>query len=163
MTINKQPIQLIINGEEWEIWVDPGESLLKILRERIGLLGTKEGCGHGDCGACTVLLEGKAVNSCLVPAGKVDGQNITTIEGLSWKSEAHPLQEAFVEAGAIQCGYCTPGMLMSAYALLQKQRRPDRQQIKQAISGNLCRCTGYTQIEEAVLMAAARLSKDESI
>jgi len=158
-TINKQRINLKVNGEEWEGWLDPRENLLKVLREEIGLTGTKEGCGRGDCGACTVLLEDKAVNSCLVPVGKAHGKNITTIEGLSRGEELHPLQEAFVKEGAVQCGFCTPGMIMSAYALLKINQQPSSYAVKKAISGNLCRCTGYTQIEKAVLAAAAKISE----
>ena len=127
------------------------------MREDLGLTGTKEGCGIGECGACTVLVDGKAVNSCMVLAASMEGKNITTVEGLSNGDKLHPVQEAFVKHNAIQCGFCTPGMLMSAKALLDEKQNPSPEEVKQAISGNLCRCTGYKQIEEAILDAAKKL------
>ncbi len=163
--MKKQLIVFNINGEKVEVFADPAESLLYVLRERLGLTGTKEGCGQGECGACTVLMEGRAVNSCLVPAGKVEGKQVLTIEGLTLKARekglaVHPLQEAFVEKGAVQCGFCTPGMVISAYALLKENRQPSKDQVRTAISGNLCRCTGYKQIEEAILAASKKLNNE---
>ncbi len=146
-----------LNDEPVEIYVDPAESLLTILRDRLGLYGTKAGCGKGECGACTVLLDDLAVNSCLVPAGKVQGRKVETIESLSRGGKVHPIQEEFVEKGAVQCGFCSPGMVMSAYALLKENSQPSPEQVRVAISGNLCRCSGYKQIEEAILSAAEKL------
>ncbi|HOL17890.1 MAG TPA: (2Fe-2S)-binding protein [Bacillota bacterium] len=152
--MKKQIIRFRLNDEPVELLADPAQSLLHLLREELELTGTKEGCGRGECGACTVLLDGRPVNSCLVPAGKVEGKQVITIEGLTRSGEARPLQEAFVAAGAVQCGFCTPGMIISAYALLKANPNPTAAEIRSAISGNLCRCTGYKQIEQAVAMAA---------
>lgn len=156
--MKEQVIDFNLNDEPVRIYTDPSLSLLKLLRNRFNLLGTKEGCGRGDCGVCTVLLDGQAVNSCLVPAGKVQGRNVRTIEGINGKNLPaalmHPLQQAFVEKGAVQCGFCTPGMIMSALGLLEKNPAPSKEEVREAISGNLCRCSGYKQIEEAVLEAA---------
>jgi len=137
-----------------ELVQDPACSLLRLLREELELTVAKEGCGKGECGACTVLLEGKAVNACLIPAGKAAGKAVWTIEGLTRSGEARLLQEAFVAAGAVQCGFCTPGMIISAYTLLKANPDPAPAEIKTAVSGNLCRCTGYRQIEQAVSAAA---------
>lgn len=147
-------IRLKVNGEERVVDVEPAATLVEALREGLGLTGTKIGCGHGDCGACTVLLDGRPVNSCLVFAAQCEGRQVVTIEGIAASGELDRLREAFVEAGAVQCGYCTPGMVMSAYALLSSNRHPSRDQIREAISGNLCRCTGYVKIIEAVSKAA---------
>ena len=157
--MQKELISFTLNGEIIEVYADPAISLLHLLRNELGLTGTKEGCGEGECGACTVLLDGRAVNSCLVPAGKVQRRSVLTIEGLARGNQYHPLQEAFVEKGAVQCGFCTPGMIMSAYSLLQEKPEPTGHEIKTAISGNLCRCSGYKQIEEAVLDAAEKLKR----
>ena len=157
--MQKELISFTLNGEIIEVYTDPAISLLHLLRNELGLTGTKEGCGEGECGACTVLLDGRAVNSCLVPAGKVKSRSVLTIEGLARGDQYHPLQEAFVEKGAVQCGFCTPGMIMSAYSLLQEKPDPTGHEIKTAISGNLCRCSGYKQIEEAVLDAAEKLKR----
>ena len=138
--------RLIVNGKKYEVDVEPRDTLLHVLREELGLKGTKESCGTGDCGSCTVLLNGKAVNSCLVLAVDVDGQEITTIEDPA----TVPLQEAFVEHGAVQCGFCIPGMIMSAKGLLGEHPKPSQEEIKAALGGNICRCTGYVQIVEAV-------------
>lgn len=146
-----------LNDEPVEIYVDPVESLLTVLRDRLGLYGTKVGCSKGECGACTVLLDERVVNSCLVPAVKVQGRKVETIENLSRGDRLHPIQEEFVDKGAVQCGFCTPGMVMSAHALLKENTDPSSEEVKMAISGNLCRCTGYKQIEEAIMLAAEQL------
>jgi carbon-monoxide dehydrogenase small subunit len=146
-----------VNGEAHRLEVDPDESLLHVLRERLGLTGTKAGCEEGDCGACTVLLEDIPVASCLMPALRCQGFHVETVEGLAQGEKLHPLQEAFVEAGAVQCGFCTPGMLMSAIALLRNKPSPSREEIAQALSGNLCRCTGYVKIVDAVSLTARRI------
>ncbi len=143
-------IEFTLNGKLIEVEVSPHWTLLKLLREKLGLTGTKEGCGIGECGACTVLLDGMPVNSCLVLVPKVEGRKIETIEGLGGRDSLHPLQKSFIDHGAIQCGFCTPGILMSSKALLGKISNPTREEIKEAISGHLCRCTGYHQIIEAI-------------
>ncbi len=151
-------LEFVLNREPVSLEDVPGHwSLLELLRRRLGLLGVKEGCGVGECGACTVLLDGRAVNACLTAAGQVAGREVLTIEGLARGNELHPLQEAFMETGAVQCGFCTPGMIMSAWGLLQENPHPRRQDIETALAGNLCRCTGYGQIVQAVELAAARL------
>ena len=143
-------IEFTLNGKLIEVEVSPHWTLLRLLREKLGLTGTKEGCGIGECGACTVLMDGMPVNSCLVLAPKVEGRKIETIEGLGSRDSLHPLQKSFIGHGAIQCGFCTPGILMSSKALLGKISNPTREEIKEAISGHLCRCTGYHQIIEAI-------------
>ena len=148
------PLLLIVNGVIYQLTVDDNRILLDVLRDDLGLTGTKKGCDSGNCGACTVILNGKPVNSCLVLAVDVNGSIITTIEGLAQGNELHPLQKAFVEHGAIQCGFCTPGMILSAKALLDQNPHPTENEIRQAIAGNLCRCTGYTKIVEAILAVA---------
>lgn len=152
----KKTIQLTINGEPVEAAVSTNQTLVQFLRDDMGLTGTKHGCGLGDCGACTVLMDGKAVNSCLVLAIQADGTDILTIEGLAENGKLHPLQQAFVDKGAIQCGFCTPGMILSAKALLDEKPNPSELEIRTAISGNLCRCTGYQKIVEAVQSAAQK-------
>jgi carbon-monoxide dehydrogenase small subunit len=139
-----------LNGEPVQIETETNRRLIDILREDLKLTGTKEGCGIGECGACTVLLNGKAVNSCLILIGQIGSAEIVTIEGLGKNGSLHLLQENFIKYGAIQCGFCTPGMLLSAYALLLENPEPSEDQIKEAIAGNLCRCTGYKQIIEAI-------------
>ena len=162
----KRAITLKITGRERSLEVRPNEILLNVLRERFNLIGSKYGCGIGECGACTVLLNGRAILSCQILALSVAGQDITTIEGISRgaalhpKGTLHPLQEAFIEEGAVQCGFCTPGMIISAKALLDKNPDPNSEQIKEAIRGNLCRCTGYTNIISAVKSAAKRMLKE---
>jgi xanthine dehydrogenase E subunit len=150
----KTVLKMIVNGEPVEVAVAPAWTLLRVIREELGLTGTKEGCGIGDCGACTVLLDGKTVNSCLVLALQADGKEVRTVEGLGTEENLDPLQESFIEYGAVQCGFCTPGMLISARALLDKNPHPTTEEIKLAISGNLCRCTGYVKIIQAIQKAA---------
>lgn len=152
-----KPIQvdLIINGESVTLSSLPNRTLMSVLREDLGMTGVKNACGgEGECGSCTVILDGKAINSCMVLIGQADGHQIETIEGLSKQGNLHPLQTAFVEAGAVQCGFCTPGMLMSAKALLDRIPHPSEQQIREGLAGNLCRCTGYKKIIEAVHTAS---------
>ena len=153
----KKEIELTINGKRRKIIVKPNDLLLNVIREDLGLAGTKYGCGTGECGACTVLIEGEPVLSCLTLAVTVDKKKVTTIEGIGTDENPHPLQQTFVEAGAIQCGYCTPGMILSAKALLDKNPNPTEDEIKRAIGGNLCRCTGYVKIIEAIELAAKRM------
>ncbi len=147
-------IKFILNGRPTEVAVPSHWTLLKLLREKLGLTGTKEGCGIGECGTCTVLLDGMPVNSCLVLAPKVEGKKVETIEGLGSQESLHPLQKSFIEHGAIQCGFCTPGILMSSKALLEEKSSPNKEEIREAISGHLCRCTGYQQIIEAIKKAS---------
>ncbi len=143
-------IRLTVNGAERVADVAPTTTLVELLRDHLALTGTKVGCGHGECGACTVILDGRPVSACLVFAAQCRGRKVLTIEGLSASGEADRIQRAFVEAGAVQCGYCTPGMIVSAYALLSSNPRPSRREIEEAISGNLCRCTGYVKIVDAI-------------
>jgi len=150
----KHSIQLTLNGEPKELFVEPHILLVDLIRRELGMTGTKKGCGTGDCGSCTVILDGRAVKSCLILAVEVDGSEILTIEGLRSGGKLHPLQEAFIQHGAIQCGFCSPGMMMSAKALLDLCPHPTEEQVKIAISGNLCRCTGYSKIIEAILAVA---------
>jgi carbon-monoxide dehydrogenase small subunit len=144
------PVQIKINGEWRETVVKAGETLLHTLREKLGQTEVKEGCGKGDCGACTVLLNGKAVNACLTITLQASGQEITTLKGIGTPQKPHPLQESFVKHGAIQCGFCTAGMILAAKALLDKTPRPTREEVREGISGNLCRCTGYQKIIKAI-------------
>ena len=141
---------MTVNGKAVEVHVDPTWTLLRVLREELRLTGTKKGCGQGDCGVCTVIMNGRAVNSCLVLALQAEGKEIETVEGLGSPERLHPLQASFIKNGAVQCGFCTPGMLMSTVALLKKSPRPNEEEIKRAISGNLCRCTGYVKIVKAI-------------
>jgi len=147
-------IELTVNGERLEADVWEGESLLFALRERLGLPGSKNACEQGECGSCSVLLDGQLVCSCLVLAAQAHGHDVVTVEGLARNSELHPVQDAFVRAGAVQCGFCTPGLVVAAADLLQRTPRPSDDEIREALSGNLCRCTGYQKILEAVRMAA---------
>lgn len=153
-------IKFTVNEEPVSVEVPSHWTLLRLLRERLGLTGTKEGCGIGECGACTVLVDGKPVNACLILAPKAEGRNIETIEGLGSQNSLHPLQQSFIDHGAVQCGFCTPGILMSAKALLNERPHPTREEVKEAISGHLCRCTGYQQIVEAI-DALGRISNDQ--
>ena len=156
--MNIIPITLLVNGEPYNLTVPPNKTLLEVLRDDLELMGTREGCGVGACGACTVLIDGIPVRSCLTLAVDVQGLSITTIEGLAEGDELHPVQEAFVERHAIQCGYCSSGMILTAKALLDKKKRPTKDEIKKAISGNICRCTGYAKIEDAIATAAKKLA-----
>jgi carbon-monoxide dehydrogenase small subunit len=144
-----------VNGQQREIMVVPWRTLLDVLRYDLGLTGVKEGCGNGNCGSCTVLLDGEPVNSCLVLIGEVEGKEITTIEGLAQGNELHPLQQAFIEEGAVQCGFCTPGVILNAKALLDSNPHPTEEEVRGTIAGNLCRCTGYDKIVRAILKVAA--------
>jgi len=151
-------LSFVLNGAEVVVHVRPHQRLLAVLRDTLNMIGTKEGCGEGECGACTVIVDGRAVNACLYPALEIEGRRVTTIEGLL--EDGHrlsPIQECFVERGAIQCGFCTPGMIMSTKALLDANPDPTEAEIRNALLGNLCRCTGYVQIVDAVRAAAARL------
>lgn len=153
--MKKISIRFVLNGRDVSLEVDPNKRLLDMLREDLGCLSVKEGCGEGECGACTVLLNGEPVTSCLMLAGQVNGDEVLTLEGVSGPNgELDRIQQAFLEAGAVQCGFCTPGMILSAKALLMRNPHPTRDEIKMAMSGNLCRCTGYTKIISAVEMAA---------
>ncbi len=153
-----QSITLTVNGERHALCVAPHVSLLELIREQLGLLGTKEGCGHGDCGACVVLMNGKAVNSCLVLAVDADGADVTTVEGLARSGVLHPLQEAFLDEGAVQCGFCTSGMLLSAKALLDRNPLAEDDEIRRELSGVLCRCGTYPRVIEAVKKAGRQLA-----
>lgn len=152
MTLN-----FILNERPTAVEIEPFELLADVLRDRLGLTGTKKGCGQGECGACTVIVDGKAVNSCMLPAARMEGRSVTTIEGLGKPGKPHPIQQAFIDAGAIQCGFCTPGMILSTKALLDANPYPSREEIRTALAGNICRCTGYVKIEQAVELAARAL------
>jgi carbon-monoxide dehydrogenase small subunit len=156
----KTAIELHINGDNYEILVSPNNTLLEVLREKLGLMGTKRGCDLGACGACTVLIDGEAALSCLMLSLDAVGKQITTIEGLSETGELHPLQQAFVDQGALQCGFCTPGMILTAQAVLLEDPRPTEDTIKKKMAGNLCRCTGYKKIVEAVLSVRTPAGKE---
>ncbi len=150
-------IALIVNGSREVLEVEENKTLLSVLRNQLQLTGTKEGCGSGDCGACTVLMNGKAVNACLVLAMEADGQEITTIEGLGQTGNLHPLQSSFIAHGAIQCGFCTPGMVLAAKALLDENPHPTEEEIRKGLAGNLCRCTGYVKIVEAIQAVSSEI------
>ena len=154
----KKLINITVNQKKYELAVEVNMTLADMLREELKMTGTKKGCGLGECGACTVILDGKTVSSCLVLAVEADNREITTIEGIETEKGLHPIQQAFVDHGAIQCGFCTPGMVLSSKALLDKNPHPDEQDIRKAISGNLCRCTGYQKIVEAVQSVATQKS-----
>jgi carbon-monoxide dehydrogenase small subunit len=150
-------VSLTVNGERKQVKAYPMARLLDVLREELGLTGTKEGCGEGECGACSVLIDGVLVNSCLVPFAQMDGASVTTIEGIGTEGRLHPVQEAFLECGGAQCGICTPGMIVAACKLLETNKHPTEADIRTALAGNLCRCTGYTKIFTSVERAAARM------
>ena len=152
----KYPLTLNVNGEVYDLEVPANRTLLDVIREECGLKGTKQGCGNGECGACTVLLEGEPVNACLILAVQADGKSVVTIEALSKDGGIHPIQEAFINHGAIQCGFCTPGMILSVKALLDRNPEPKELEIREALTGNFCRCTGYQKIVEAVQSLAGK-------
>ena len=151
-------LNFFVNDQPVSLEVEPQRRLLDILREDLGLTGTKEGCDEGECGACTVLVDGHPMNSCLVLVAELDGKHVLTVEGLARDGRLHPLQEAFLEVGAVQCGYCTPGMLLSGIALLNLYPHPTREQIRKEMEGNICRCTGYARIADAIQLAAERIN-----
>ena len=155
-TETTRTIRLKVNGEHHQVAAEPTSTLLELIRDHLHLTGTKEGCNTGDCGACTVLVDNKPVNSCLVLAIEADGKEILTIEGLAQNGKLHPLQEAFIQHGAVQCGFCTSGIILTAKAYLDENPTPTEEEIKQAISGNLCRCTGYVKITKAILAASVK-------
>lgn len=150
-------VRLTVNGTDYELAVNDRDTLLDVIRRDLGLTGTKEGCGLGECGACTVLMDGTTVNSCLILAAEAEGKQITTIEGLSDGDTLHPIQQAFIDHGGLQCGFCTPGMIISTKSLLDSNPNPGEEEIRKAIEGNLCRCTGYVKIIEAIKTAAKNL------
>ena len=152
-------ITLNVNNNEYTLQVKPSATLLDVIREDLGLIGTKEGCGEGECGACTVLMDGLAVNACLILAAEANGKHIITIEGLADGEELHPIQQAFVDIGGMQCGFCTPGMILSAKVLLDRNQNPTDEEIKKGLEGNFCRCTGYTKIIQSVKAAAQMLKE----
>jgi carbon-monoxide dehydrogenase small subunit len=160
--MKKLHVSATVNGEPTEFLCEPQQSLLDVLRDECGLTGTKEGCGSGDCGACSVILDGRVVDSCLVLAAEVEGSTITTVEGLAQGDALHPLQRQFLEHAALQCGFCTPGLLVAAKALLDRNPNPTETQVRYGLAGNLCRCTGYDKIIRAVLDAAAEM-RGESV
>lgn len=158
-------INVTVNNQEHQIDVEEDLRLIDLLRDKLMLTGTKEGCGEGECGACTIIMDGKTVNSCLVMAFQAHGSRITTIEGVAKDGAIHPIQQAFLDVGAVQCGFCTPGMVLSAKALLDENEAPNRHQIREGISGNLCRCTGYNKIVDAIELASSYIKegqKDET-
>ena len=159
----KQDIVLKVNGQTYQINIETHRTLIEVLRETLGFTGTKKSCSEGECGACTVLLDGKPVASCLVLAVAAQGKEIVTIEGLSQGQKLHPVQEAFVKYAAIQCGFCTPGMVMATIAFLQENPAPTPDEVRRAISGNLCRCTGYQQIVDAVMAAASAMKTGTAV
>ena len=152
----ERDIELRVNGQAVRVLAKPQDLLVDVLRDQLGLTGTKKGCGTGECGACTVLLDGRPVNACLLPVMRAHGKDILTIEGLGTPQNLHPLQESFIELGAVQCGFCAPGMLLSAKALLDHNPTPTEPEIRQALAGNLCRCTGYAKIVQAIQAVAER-------
>jgi carbon-monoxide dehydrogenase small subunit len=158
-----QQINLNVNGEEHLVEIEPHWTLLYVLREILDLTGTKEGCSAGDCGACTVLIDGHSVNSCLVLAMRAEGRQIVTIEGLAAEGTLHPIQDAFIEAGGVQCGFCTPGLILRTLEFLNENPEPTELEIRRAISGNLCRCTGYTKIVAAIKLAAERMARRDEV
>lgn len=155
--MGKVPVRLSVNGYEHEVLVEPRQTLLEVLREELQLIGTKEGCGNGNCGACSVVMDDRVSNACLILAVQADGKDVQTVEGLAIGAELHPLQQAFLEGAALQCGICTPGFLMAAKSLLAHNPNPTEQEVRHHLAGNLCRCTGYDKIVRAVLDGAERL------
>ena len=158
----KQVISVTVNGEPYEVFIDSRTTLLQLLREHLGLTGTKEGCSEGECGACSVILNGRLVDSCLIFAAEVKGGQVQTIEGLASNGELHPVQKAFIECGGVQCGFCTPGFIVASKALLDRNPSPSETDVRYWLAGNLCRCTGYDKIIRAVMDAAAELRQERS-
>ena len=158
----KRILSLNVNGNNYEIAINPWQTLLDVLRDELGLIGTKRGCGIGTCGACTVIIDGKAILSCLTLALECEGRSITTIEGISSAESLHPIQKAFIENGAVQCGYCTPGIIMTSKALLDENPHPDDDEIRDALSGTFCRCTGHIKIMEAVKKGSESKEEEKS-
>lgn len=158
----RQLIRLIVNGDPYEVMVKPSETLIQVLRNKLGLTGTKHACDTGKCGACTVLVDGKPIRSCLTLAISVRDTEITTIEGLAKNGDLHPIQKAFIEHGAVQCGFCTPGMIMFTKSFLEENPKPQDKEIREALSGNICRCTGYVKIIEAIQAAATMMERRTS-
>lgn len=156
--MEKVRVRFQVNGKDIKLDVTPEATLVDVLREQLGMTGTKKGCDTGDCGACTVIMDGKAILSCLTPVLQAGGREIITVEGLAQGGKLHPLQEAFIECGAVQCGFCIPGMLLSAKALLDQNPSPSRDEVRMSISGNLCRCTGYKKIIDAIMLASKRMT-----
>ena len=155
--MSKQTIHIKINGQPQEVAVEPHWTLLETVREQLSLTGSKEGCGTGDCGACFMIVDGRLITSCLMLAPEAEGSEVLTIEGLARNGELHPVQQSFIDAGGVQCGFCTPGMIMATKALLDRNSRPTLEDVRLGLAGNLCRCTGYAKIYEAVLAAAERI------
>ena len=162
MKKSKFHLCFILNGEEKSLDIEPGISALELLRDILDLKGTKEGCGIGECGACTIVVDGQAVNACLMFAAQLDGRQVLTVEGLSAEAELHPIQQSFSEQHAVQCGFCTPGVLMSTHALLEENPDPSRAEIVKAVAGNLCRCTGYQSIVTGIEDAAGRCRNEKN-
>ena len=160
---NKYHLRFTLNGAEKSLDIDPGISVLELIRNTLDLKGTKEGCGIGECGACTVVVDGKAVNACLMFAAQLDGRDVLTVEGLGKEDALHPIQQSFIQHHAVQCGFCTPGILMSTRALLEENPQPNREQIVKAVAGNLCRCTGYQSIIAGIEDAAERCRRSQKI
>jgi aerobic carbon-monoxide dehydrogenase small subunit len=163
MKKSRYHLRFALNGEEKSLDIEPGISALELIRDILDLKGTKEGCGMGECGACTIIVDGKAINACLMFAAQLDGRTVLTVEGLGRDEELHPIQQSFIEHHAVQCGFCTPGFLMSAHALLEENPKPERNEIVKAISGNLCRCTGYQNIITGIEDAAERCCRSQKI
>jgi len=154
--MSKQIITLTVNGRRQEVAVEPRWTLLEMVREELRFTGSKEGCGTGDCGACSMIVDGRLVTSCLMLAAQADGREVVTVEGLATNGQLHPVQQAFIDAGGVQCGFCTPGMIMAAKSLLDRNPRPSLEEVREGLAGNLCRCTGYAKIYEAVMLAAGK-------
>ena len=152
--MKKHPVSLMVNGDQYDLLIEPRKTLLAILRDTIGLTGTKEGCSTGDCGACTILVDGKSMTSCMMLGVSANGKEITTIEGLSSNGQLHPIQQRFIDKGGYQCGFCTPGFIMASKAYLAENPNPTEAELRHALGNNICRCTGYTKIIEAVMSAA---------
>ena len=161
MKKNTYPLRFTINGKEKSLEINPGISALELIRDVLDLKGTKEGCGIGECGACTIVVDGQAVNACLMFAAQLDGRDVLTVEGLNRDGELHPIQQSFCDRHAVQCGFCTPGILMSTHALLAENPNPDRAEIVKAVAGNLCRCTGYQGIIAGIEDAAGKCKKEK--